>query len=510
MAQDLDRGLFDEFVRGYRVRTLLHRDGGLRARLIRLVLVIVFVLLVGFFADLFGLGALTERFTFRTYSLMVAPFHDTTERDNVPVVMIDDRDLRAHEWVWPVSYRNHARILEEILKYKPRSIYMDFLFIDQRDDPTIGQLVPVLEKYLEAEIPVYLPVLPFKRQRPEFQDLTRTVLATRDQKGLDDEEYILSRSAQSSPAYALYLHGCSRGDCGKSALEPLSVDPEKNADQDPRKDPRFRKPLQIQWGLVPSKKNAFLDGCKYSSEQSTFSVVRSLWFNTIFHGATNAEELCPYMPVISVTNLLHEGFSSTASAYAEEALIERIAGKDVIYGQALVGVSDFVDPPTQPRISSGYRHAMALENLRSNGDNYLKSEIDVSLPFLSDSTGRVMTITPGTVFLWVLVLLSAIHAFASFSTMDFLRKDGRKLSRHLLVTVAANGFYLSLLLVLTVVQVWLFRLAPLNLAGLYGLIAAVRGASGSFYFEAVERGLFKLLRVPVSVQRDQESRGELI
>lgn len=508
MAQDLDRGLWGEFVRGYRMHILLHCHGGLRARLIRLFLVIVFVLAVGFFADLFGLGSLTERFTFRTYSLLVAPFHDTTERDNVPVVMIDDRDLRAHGWLWPVSYRNHARVLDEILKYSPRSVYMDFLFIDQRDDPTIGQLVPVLEKYLDAEIPVYLPVLPFKRQRSEFQDLTRTVLATRRHEGLDDEEYVLHKAARASPAYALYLHGCSRGDCGKSGLGPLSEDPDKNAGQDPVKDPRFSKPLQIQWGLVPSAMNGFLEGCKYSSEQSTCSVVRNLWFTTIFRGAANAEEQCPYMPVISVTNLLHEGFSSDASAFAEKALTDRISGKDVIYGQALVGVSDFVDPPTQPRVSSGYRHAMALENLRSNGDRYLKAETDISLPFLPKHAGGVMTVTPGTVFLWVLILLSAIHAFASFSTMRFLQKESRTLHRHLLVTLAANSFYLCLLLIIAVVQVWLFRLAPLNLAGLYGLIAAVRGASGSFYFQAAERGLCRFLRVPVSVPQDQQIEGK--
>lgn len=508
MAQDLDRGLFGEFIHSYGGRRLLHCYGGLRARLIRFFLVMVFVLVVGFLADLFGLGALTERFTFRTYSLMVAPFHDTTERDNVPVVMIDDRDLRAHDWLWPVSYRNHARILEEILKYSPRSVYMDFLFIDQRDDPTIGQLVPVLEKYLEAEIPVYLPVLPFKRQRSEFQDLTRTVLATRRQQGLDDEEYVLHKSARASPAYALYLHGCSRGDCGKSGLEPLSEDPESNARQNPRKDPRFSKPLQIQWGLVPTGMNKFLDGCKYSSEQSTFSVVRDLWSTAIFQGLTNAEERCPYMPVISVTNLLHEGFSPDASAFVEEALSDRISGKDIIYGQALVGVSDFVDPPTQPRVSSGYRHAMALENLRSNGDRYLKAETDISLPFLPKDAGWAITVTPGTVFLCVLILLSAIHAFASFSTMRFLQEESRTLHRHLLVTVAANSLYLGLLLIITVVQVWLFRLAPLNLAGLYGLIAAVRGASGSFYFQAAERGLSRLLRVPVSVSQDQQIEGK--
>lgn len=517
MPEAQNRGLVTEFIRNYRGRSLLHCYGGLKARLIRLFLVLAFVLF-GVFTDLFGLGGITENFTYRAYSLLVAPFHDTAERDNVPVVMIDDRDLRSHDWIWPVSYQNHARVLDEILKYRPRSIYMDFLFIDQREDPTIGRLVPVLEKYIEAEIPVYLPVLPFKRQRAEIRDLTRTVLATRAQQGLNDEEYILRKVTRASrsnegaskedyekrgfertfPAFALYLHGCSRGDCGKSELKP-------SAD-----DLRFESPLQIQWGIVPSEKNDFLKGCNYSAKQSVWDVSKKLLSTVMFESVAKAEEQCPYMPVISVTNLLHEGFSPSASAYVAKELSDRIAGKDVVYGQALVGVSDFVDPPTQPRVSSGYRHAMALENLRRDGDNYLKSKISISVPFLSEGAARSVTVTPETVFLVALVLLSTIHAFASFSTESFLQKDDRKLGRHLIVSLAAHGFYLSILLLLTIVQVWLFRLAPLNLLGLFGLIATVRGVSGSFYFEALERGLSRLLQLLTSVLRNQSIRGESI
>jgi len=461
--------LFGDLLQAYHPREITRYPCWLEKGLIRLSLVLAF----GFFGlqtGYFGVGDIADRFTYRIYNLFTAPFHDTAERDSVPLVLVDDHDLKRHDWLWPMDYGQHSHVLEEILKFEPRAVFMDFFLIDRRDDPSLDRLVRILEDYKAAGVPVFVPVARFTRQRAELRQLTRETLAELETDPFAHDEYFLKSGRYVSPAFALYRYACEKGDCGVGAKGEFDVK-------------RFSSPLQIEWGLVPSALNEFLEGCSYEAKQGTWEVFTRVVGTSLWRGAGQAEEICPYMPLISLTNLMRRGFpKDLKEAFAGE-LINRIRGRDVIYSQAIFGVSPFVDPPTNPPVSAGYRHAMALENLRTEGPRYLKTELEVSIPGMD---GMRTTFTPATFSSVTFVLLAVFHAFASFSTDRFLETGDRALRRRLLAAFVANAFYLSILFGIAAVQVFILRLSPVNLVALFGLIALVRGVTGSFYTNRLE------------------------
>ncbi|WP_420404394.1 CHASE2 domain-containing protein [Nisaea sp.] len=494
MARGGTGWLICELLRRYHPRALTRCRCWLEKGLIRLSVSLAFGLF-GLQTGFFGVGELTERFNYRIYNLFAAPFRNTAQRDSVPLVLVDDEDLKRHDWLWPMDYGQHAHVLEAILEFNPRSVFMDFILRDRRDDPTLDRLVQVLTRYKNSkpEIPVFVPVGKFTRPRAELRQLTRPALVELGTEPLAHDQYFLTFKHHESPAFALYRFACERSDCGLdgSALSVL--------------DTNFSSPLQIEWGLVPTPENEFLEGCKYKADQGSWSVFVYVIGRTFWGGAKAAEEPCPYMPLISLTNLVRRGFPKDLREQFAVELRKRIEGKDVIYSQAIFGVSSFVDPPTNPSVSSGYRHAMALENLHRDGDGYLKTELKLRVPGTDD---MVLTIGPGTFSMATFVILATIHAFVSFSTSRFQNSKDRPLQRHLLSASVATIFYLSILVAIAATQVLVLRLTPVNLIGLFGLIALVSGLTGSFYLLQMETFLARVLALPEKSSICEQTSGE--
>jgi hypothetical protein len=496
MSLCVTRSLFVELLQDYRPRFPAKCPRWLDRRLIRLSLILAFGL-YGLHTGFFGLGPVASRLTYQLVNQLSSPFHDTSERESVPLVLVDDEDLDRHGWLWPIAYGNHARILDEILNFGPRAVFVDFFFIDRRGDPSLKDLVAVLRRYAAEKVPVYVPVLKWKKQREELRNLTIGVSTRLDPSPLGELAYDLRDGHLLSPAFSLYRDACLAGDCGANADAFLAL------------DDGFREPMQIEWGLVPSQKNEFLKGCTYSAaKQSQWDVLKAAVGKLIMFGE-RPDETCPYMPLISTTNLLRDGFSADMrDAFAVE-LEDRIAGRDVIYSQALFGVSAFVDPPVNPPVSSGYRHAMALENLRLHGSDYLRTRLDLTVPYLPESF-RSLTIDTGFVQHVVFVLLATIHAFASFAEGRFLDRKDRPLRRRFVIFCTANAFYLSVFILIAIAQVFWLRLTPANLFGLYGLIVAARGLTGSYYLKRLEDFLFRATALPVVRPAGRQLSGETL
>ncbi|WP_193179468.1 CHASE2 domain-containing protein [Nisaea sediminum] len=496
MSLCVTRLLFVELLRDYRPRFPAKCPRWLDRRLIRLSLILAFGL-YGLHTSFFGLGPVSSRLTYQLVNQLTSPFHDTSERESVPLVLVDDEDLDRHGWLWPISYGNHARILDEILNYGPRAVFVDFFFIDRREDPSLESLVAVLRRYAAEKVPVYVPVLKWKKQREELRNLTIGVSTRLDPSPLGELAYDLRDGHLLSPAFSLYRDACLVGDCGANADAFLAL------------DDGFRESMQIEWGLVPSQKNEFLKGCTYSAaEQSQGDVLQAAMGKLIMFGE-RPDEICPYMPLISVTNLLRDGFSAEASKETAVGLEDRIVGRDVIYSQALFGVSVFVDPPVNPPVSSGYRHAMALENLRLHGNDYLRMRLDLTLPFLPEPL-RSLTVDTDFVDHLAFVLLATVHAFASFAEGRFLKREDRPLRRRFVLFCTTNGFYLSVFILIAIAQVFWLRLTPANLFGLYGLIAAARGLTGSYYLKRLEDFLFRATVFPAVHPAGRQLSGETL
>lgn len=487
MAQPANGWLICELMRGYSPRALTACPRWLEKRLIRLSLVLAFGLF-GLHTSLFGLGDLTDRINHRVFSLFSAPFHPATYRESVPIVLVDDFDLRNEKWLWPIAYGNHARVLRALLAHEPHAVFMDFLFVDKREDPSIEELEAVLHTYMEKNIPVFVPIVRGKRVRREIRKLTIPVSTALEAGTLVEDVYGLRDRNRDSAALALFRHACAPEDC-----EAWQKSLQEAGD-------RFDRPMQIEWGMVPSASNGFLEGCRYDAGDSSGAVFWKVLRTWIANGLSKAEEICPYMPQVSVGRLL----AAQGGGDSQSGVSVLGPGKLLIYGQALKGVSAEVDPPTIHFVSSAYRHAMALENLLLRGADFLKTEI--VLPTVGGNAAEKddaenepdppRTVTPGTILNATFFLFAAIHALTSFSSERFLDNKDRPMKRRLLLALVANGFYLSILVTILLVQVIFLRLAPFNLFGLYALIATVRGLTGSFYLNWMETSVARLLLGP--------------
>ncbi len=77
---------------------------------------------------------------------------------DVTVVLFGDADLDALELPYPVPYQIHAEVLETLLAYRPAAIFVDFMFLQERESEKIGAqlLQEVLVRAREANIPIVM------------------------------------------------------------------------------------------------------------------------------------------------------------------------------------------------------------------------------------------------------------------------------------------------------------------------------------------------------------------
>jgi len=86
-----------------------------------------------------------------------APLYPATHDRHATVVLLNDDSFREFD-TYPVQYQTHASILRALLTFAPRAVFVDFAFIDNRPDPSIGDLKGVLEDYYLRGVPVYVPI----------------------------------------------------------------------------------------------------------------------------------------------------------------------------------------------------------------------------------------------------------------------------------------------------------------------------------------------------------------
>jgi hypothetical protein len=108
------------------------------------------------YADPLGFDGLNERYSQQLVNLtLTGPLYPNTGRDQVSVALLEDDTLAELDLIWPWPYSEHARALDAILAYEPRAVAVDILFADAREDPSLEQLLFVIERYARFGVPLY-------------------------------------------------------------------------------------------------------------------------------------------------------------------------------------------------------------------------------------------------------------------------------------------------------------------------------------------------------------------
>lgn len=183
---------------------------------------------------------------------------------------------------------------------------------------------------------------------------------------------------------------------------------------------------------------------------------------------------CPRYPTLLLDNLL--------GGFPDEKLAEYLGDKVVFYGPEIEGATVWTAPPTHEALSATYTHATALENLLIYGKDY----------FVKDRT--VLGISLKSTFeLTIWIALCLIVAFGRNAVAPIVPGPGASIGYRFLFDLSSFVTLNAVGILLTVIQVAAFNIAPANLLGIIAIVFAISSVHSSQYFSYLEERLQALV-----------------
>ncbi len=352
---------------------------------IRIIVLAVFSFILSGI-DLFGLASLSEFHSKSLFYQWTAHQYAGSDRNDVTVVMLRDESF---EGSWPVSYMIHAEILNEIARYKPKAVFMDFAFIDNRDEDALKEeLIPAIQQYRSKypcrkaengceKPPIYLSAIQSSNDLPNgiLPRLWKTNAKIVSVLPEDSENRGLTYRATPNGNEVEFI---------KNQNIPLAVAFEMYNDTQPRQAFEIDD-MELVWRLhsTPKQNNG-----PYKCSKECSSVWSKIFQRLIgslpessqvligylFPAAcvikSEIRQQCPPFQTVDAFFLLN-GVPENDSE-KDDPLSKVLSNKFVFYGADLDAIDDDVLPPTHESIPGVYFHAMALDNLLTYGNNYIR------------------------------------------------------------------------------------------------------------------------------------------
>lgn len=341
----------------------------------------------------------SERATLR----IASPFYQAS--GVVVAVVIDDDYLFDRMSGWPLRYAEQGAILRRILDFQPAALLVDLVYAhrhgagDVRESDELGKLIEPLGM---EQIPVIFTAM------AQHDDEDRCAFGTEpgsapaqliDGKSMDGELLGWIEEGPHGPSaprqmayvnwsacggkYPLMLAG--RADAGTPAFTAYRAfctrRPEvagcRDAPEDETGTEAFSSPMTIRAGAFPPFEQQFshAGACqKTTGENGSVSTWRRLAKSarqlafSLFGNPRRSEDVeislpCPAINVIP--------YSLLANATFEE-WEELIGGKLVVLGADISGIHDVVQTPVHGQVAGAVWHAMAADNLLTQGKGYLR------------------------------------------------------------------------------------------------------------------------------------------
>jgi CHASE2 domain len=307
----------------------------------------------------FGFSDLVQRYTQDISDLLITGPHlyPNTGHEKIAAAIIDEETLHSANMPWPWTYGTHARVLDSLLVYKPKAVVIDFLFVDNRPDDSLPDLIQEIQRYRKAGVPLYFEGgidLPFGENplRPE--------IAATGVPILDPSILVYQGVARQYP-----INGrCYRTkkpenqDCYALALR-VYQDLFHNLKLDTRDGL-----MEIVWGTKTDPTNAKWMHPKDTDGSALSCNTETNFFHRIylaFFDTSAVVSSCPYTGVIPVERLLQG---------VDDPDVTNLASNHIIfYGASLQGAQDKSFTPVNGLLPNVFVHAMAMDNLISfHGD----------------------------------------------------------------------------------------------------------------------------------------------
>jgi CHASE2 domain-containing sensor protein len=291
------------------------------------------------------------------------------------VITVDDTFLLSRDESWPMTYRMHAYILDEIASRKPKAIFIDLPFVSERPDETFGELIGTLRGIAQTT-PVYIAAAPsVEAIRPATPSIIELV-ATEPNIHLVD--ITAGKSLGVGDAYPI----AARGDLAPAAVRLYrdlypSYPPVEQRSPGDEIDPWWatpKDPFNCRGAVIERD-------CAYLGQ----GVVRRLLFLMI-------SGFLPEPPGVEDTTLVRVPYTPSIRAAdlfkgdVFPQVTERTQGAVVFYGADVLLTGDRQESPIQGSVPGVYAHAMVFDNLVAFRGRY----ISAAPPFGLGSKGHTV------------------------------------------------------------------------------------------------------------------------
>jgi hypothetical protein len=333
--------------------------------------------------------------------------------DRVAVVLIDDAFLKRDKQSWPLTYAEQGRLLRNVMQAGPAGVFVDLLYrqghdaapASATDDP--ADLFRPLERF--ATTPVVLAAQVRRDLNPAITPALCADATPPEREALLDEQSILpplkawvgaqpatrsiglvgwwgcgdrfplmlaGQQSEMSPAFALLRAWCGTAGTGKPGCEGTSD------------AANYRRPMVVRWGAYPpaAQRPFYAAGvCQpYAAADGSVPRARRLWMSVeqlllgVFEDLRVSDKPSLALPCPSVA-VIPASVLWSADAAAVRGLL---AGRFVMVGAAVSGVSDWHQSPVHGQVPGVVLHAMALDNLLALGTSYA-TEMSAGMSVLS-------------------------------------------------------------------------------------------------------------------------------
>ena len=352
------------------------------------------------YADPLGFDGVTEGYSQQLINLtLTGPLYPDEGRDDVAVALIEEETLSYLGMQWPWPYGEHARALDALLAYNPRAVAIDILFADAREDPSLEQLLFVIERYQRFGVPLYLVGSPRLDPpvREELLNSSATVvagtinLADGMARQYPESVRCLEGNESVCPSLAvkiyedLYESDVPLAGDGETAIELVwGVD---------------THPLNREWVRV-----ADADGAETTCPPDVGIATR------VYRALVDVDRLrspCPHTGYFALEDILRGG--------DDEEIRELIEGNIVFYGARLEGSEDLAFSPANGLLPGVFVHAMALDNIIAFGGHPKRNTITMAGVTLGNDTIKAIV---AAIILFVGTILHLGHLRQDASTPD--------------------------------------------------------------------------------------------
>lgn len=308
------------------------------------------------------------------------------DRDRLLVVDLGNPTLDRYRAVWPLTYGQHARMLERVRRARPRVLFVDFQFQSQRDDASIEELLTSFCAFASDGVPVFLAGganVEHAQLRPEFearrgadgQPCFRKVAVGYQPDAADKNVWsypLLSHTdAGDLPSAALAVATAVRGKAiavnANDAL--MGVVWGSSAESH---GPMWHAIVHTEPELSPSRAEVAAPPSALAQGEVDRHYCRapSRWdLLPLFAAVRDARPACPMHQSIEAGSL-----TVPKTGPDNDALDALIRDRAVLYGGSF-DANEFVSSPLHGDLPGIYLHAQAADNLLRFGERWRHPEI---------------------------------------------------------------------------------------------------------------------------------------